>query len=412
MRSRTRIRRVSTVVALLGPVRRPAAAALVSCTLWTLSAMAGNAQTVRGDGARQLPVAVPGSLQNPAFSPDDGRLVLTSFVNGYNVGPSEVHVFDLDSEGAGLLTSAPDSDSVNLPGTCWNGTVGRVTFSSDREDVDEVWTVADDGTDAFRVTRHTTQHRFFEPSYSPDGAWIVFEAQATADDRGRLWKVRADGTGLTALTDGAAGHDDRQPNFSPAGGRIVFQRLAAGSTDWNLYTMAEDGSDLRQVTFDPADDTDATWSPDGRWLVYSSEHGGLPFANLFIVPAGGGTPLRVTFDTARYDGAPSWSGDGRRIAFESSAGDPDGSAGTTLWLIDVPLIFADGFESGDTAAWSAALGSKLAAKTRQQSPNLGSQGSPSDGQGISKSISSGSLASPTCSNHSGPISDVQGPWHG
>lgn len=353
MRSRTPIHRVSTVVALLGPARRPAAAALVSWTLWTLLAMAGNAQTVRGDGARQLPVTVPGSLQNPAFSPDGGRLVLTSFVNGYNVGPSEVYVFDLDSQAAGLLTSAPDSDSVNLPGTCWNGTVGRVTFSSDREDVDEVWTIADDGTDAFRVTRHTTQHRFIEPSYSPDGAWIVFEAQATADDRGSLWKVRADGTGLFALTDGAAGHDDRQPNFSPAGGRIVFQRLAVGSTDWNLYTMAEDGSDLRQVTFDPADDTDATWSPDGRWLVYSSEHGGLAFANLFMVPAGGGTPLRVTFDSTRYDGAPSWSGDGRRIAFESSAGAPDGSAGTSLWLIDVPPIFADGFESGDTAAWSA-----------------------------------------------------------
>ncbi len=329
-------------------------------TFWALfgTAEAADVSTKvgRADGARQLAVAVAGSLQNPAFSPDDTRLVLTSFVNGYNAGPSEVHVFDLGTETASLLTSAPDSDNVNLPGTCWNAAVDRITFSSDRDDVDEVWTIADDGSDAFRVTWHATLRRFLEPSYSVDGVWIAFEAQTIAGEQGSIWKVRADGTGLSVLTDGpGGGNDDRQPNVSPTGGRIVFQRLAAGSSDWDLFTMAEDGSDVRQVSFDPADDTDGSWSPDGRWLVYSSDHGELAFANLFMVPSGGGTPVRVTTDATRYDGAPSWSGDGTRIAFESSVGDPDGSAGTTLWVIAVPPIFADGFESGDTTAWSASL---------------------------------------------------------
>ena len=58
-------------------------------------------------------------------------------------------------------------------------------------------------------------------------------------------------------------------------------------------------------------------------------------ANLFIVPVSGDDPIRVTYYEG-YDGAPSWSPDGNRIAFESYPGEPDSSVGTTLWIIDVP----------------------------------------------------------------------------
>jgi len=140
--------------------------------------------------------------------------------------------------------------------------------------------------------------------------------------------VRANGDELTQLTGGA---DDRQPNWSPVEDLILFQRRTPGSDDWNLYTMLPDGSDIRQVTTSSAGDTDASWSPDGQWLVYSSDDGDLPAANIFVIPASGGKPARVTRAETRYDGAPSWSPDGRWIAFESYLGDED--APSTLWLI-------------------------------------------------------------------------------
>jgi len=300
------------------------------------------ADETRPDGAFRLTNPPPGtSDQNPAFSPDGLRLVFTRFENGYNDGPSALYLLDLDSGEVSLLTAAPDSDNVNLPGSSWNPATGRITFASDREDSDEVWTIAADGNDLFRVTDHAMAGYFIEPSFSPDGQWIVFEFDDNVPDdqqQGSIWKVHVDDAELIELTDGpSSGVDDRQPNWSPGGDRILFQRRVPGSEDWDLYTMAPDGSDVRQVTTAPASDTDASWSPDSRWIVYSSDHGGLPIPNIFAIPANGGEPIRVTHDETNEDGAPSWSPDGRWIAFESHPGQ-DEDTPSALWLIDAPAI--------------------------------------------------------------------------
>ncbi|RMG55004.1 MAG: hypothetical protein D6723_03625 [Acidobacteria bacterium] len=281
------------------------------------------------------------SAQNPAFSPDGQTLLFTLFHTGYNDGPAGLYVIPMTGGDPVVLIDEEGHDSVNLPGSSWNAATNRITFASDRQDIDEIWTMAPDGGGLFRVTHHTTPGYFIEPSFSPDGEWIVFEADTDAPDeeqRASIWKVRADGTELTQLTDGPrSSTDDRQPNWSPTGDRILFQRRSLGSDDWNLYTMSPDGSDIRPVTTAPSSDTDASWSPDGRWIVYSSDHGGLPVPNLFIIPAEGGTPIRVTRDRTREDGAPSWSPDGEWIAFESHRGQ-DEDTPASLWRIAAPDV--------------------------------------------------------------------------
>jgi Tol biopolymer transport system component len=305
------------------------------------------APETRPDGATRLTTPPAGaSDQNPAFSPDGTRIVFTCFENGYNAGPAGLFLLNLGSRQVARLTPWEDQDNVNLPGAAWNPANNRIIFASDRAEANDLWCIAPDGTDFSRITTHAGQPWYIEPSWSPDGQLIVFEARQPGQSEdglvGKIWKVRADGSGLAQLTDDP-GFDDRQPNWSPDGHTILFQRRPLPAGDWDIWTMQPNGTGLQNVTNDPTgQDTDASWSPDDRQIVYSSDHGGLPVPNIFTISATGGTPRRVTTSSTNEDGAASWSPDGRWIAFESHAptvtghSGPDETSPAALWRIAAP----------------------------------------------------------------------------
>ncbi len=294
---------------------------------------------VRADGATRIFFTnAPASTQNAAFSPDGGTILLTVFHQGYNNGPAGIFSVAVTGAVARAVIDEADQDSVNLPGSCWNGLSNRIAFSSDRADKHEVWTMNPTGGALFRVTNHAGTNQYIEPTFSSNGQWLVFEDHPNLDDdnaQGSLWRVRCDGAGLTQLTDGpGGGTDDRQPNWSPAADRILFQRRSPAGEDWNLYLIDTNGVITRQVTTSTASDTDASWSPDGLWIAYSTDHGGLPVPNLFVISSTGGPPVRVTNNSTNDDAAPSWSPDGRWIAFESHK--PGDTAPAALWRIAAP----------------------------------------------------------------------------
>ncbi len=306
---------------------------LVSGVLFLLSCGGEEQEVVSGerqDDAEQIPVSLDGSLQNPAWSPDGDAIVMTRFRNGYNEEPADIFIVEV-GDGSSRELVRDGSGNVNLPGAVWNGETEQIVFSSSREPHDEIF-VIDDGGDPGDEEPITDRDDLvaYEPSLSPDGEWVVFESHVLdEEDNGVIMRFRVDGSGdYEALTD--PDDDCRQPNWSPAGGKILYQRYADG--EWNIWTINEDGSDPQQVTEGPGDSTDASFSPDGEWIVYSADRGELEFANIYVIPSDGGEPVRVT-RYAGYDGAPSFSPDGTKIAFESFPGDPDDSAGTTLWVI-------------------------------------------------------------------------------
>lgn len=278
--------------------------------------------------AGPLAILLDGSLQNPCWAPDGDALVVTRFRDGYNAGLSDLYLVPLDGGPPQPLTDVP-AMNVNLPGACWHRDVG-IVFVSDVADRDEVWLVAP-GSTPRRLTDRPGAVAF-EAAFSPDGSTIVFESHPDGvDGEGSLWLVDTGGGVPVQLTDGSG--DDRQPNWSPAGDRLLFQSQRAGG--WDIWTVAPDGTGLHRVTTTAAEDTDASFSPDGRFIVFSSDAGGAT-AGLHVVGIDGGQPMRIGHGRG-YAGAPSWSPDGRWIAFETApVDDPDGGSGTSIALIAAP----------------------------------------------------------------------------
>ena len=296
------------------------------------------AQACRGDTAKPIPVTgLAGSLQNPCPSPDGTALAFTNFKRRYNLGGSVVWTVPA-AGGAPTRALSPRSgaQSVNLPGQCWSA-AGNVVYSSDVVDRDEIYIVPAAAGAAKRLTDRPG-FLAWEPSISPVLAdrsqWIVFESHRESDPEGpaELWKMQVDGSGLVRLTQGA---DDRQPQWSPRGDRIAFQRQIKPD-QWDVMTIDPAGGNPFNVTRAPArSNTDPSWAPSGAWLVYSGGGPELDNANLFVIPAMGGTPVRLTVNCG-HDGAPGWSADGRSIVFESAPYDPDARGSTTLWRIAAP----------------------------------------------------------------------------
>jgi TolB protein len=103
----------------------------------------------------------------------------------------------------------------------------------------------------------------FNPRISRDGTWMVFAStqhRNTAD----LYKAQVGGRTVTQLTNDPA--NDVMPAISPDGSRIAFASDRSGR--WNLYMISSSGGQAVQLTNDHAHDLHPSWSPDGTRLVF------------------------------------------------------------------------------------------------------------------------------------------------
>ena len=160
----------------------------------------------------------------------------------------------------------------------------------------------------------------YSPSLSNDGQWVLFtsERNGSAD----IYRVHPDGTGLDRLTDDPAFDD--QAALSPNGETLAYvsTRKAGHARVW-LMDMKTRRSRLLSVQ--PGSGFQPTWSPDGKWLAFSSDDG--RFAghmpgrwektqslSIYIVRPDGSGLRRVTRGRG-VAGSPQWSPDGKRIYY-------------------------------------------------------------------------------------------------
>jgi Tol biopolymer transport system component len=108
-------------------------------------------------------------------------------------------------------------------------------------------------------------------------------------------------------------------------GRIVF---SSGIED--IYTVNADGSALRRVTMSKAREFDPTWSPDGRAIAYRHQMGDDTTTEIFVMNADGSHRQNLTRNKGVADWGPDWSPDGKWIAWNT---DSDTGLGFDLGLI-------------------------------------------------------------------------------
>jgi tricorn protease len=101
----------------------------------------------------------------------------------------------------------------------------------------------------------------------------------------------------------------RNPDYH--NGKIAFSYLG------DIWVANEDGSNPKRLTVHPARDIFPRFSPDGKWIAFSSNRYGN--YDVFVIPAAGGEAKQLTFHTAA-DTVVGWSRDSRRVIFVSARG--------------------------------------------------------------------------------------------
>jgi serine/threonine-protein kinase len=197
-----------------------------------------------------------------------------------------------------------------------NGTLAYVPGNLARTDSRIYWMMADGSTTALK----TTPGPWGNPRFSPDGTRIALQVSYGSHEQIAIYDLATDR--LTQLTMDAANH--RAPAWTPDGTYIVYSSDESGAGSQNLYMRRADGrGGAIRLTKSPNVQTASSVHPNGRFVLFAEIH--KESGDLWMLPLEGnsesgwtpGTP-RPLINTASFEALGAFSSDGQLVAYMSS----------------------------------------------------------------------------------------------
>lgn len=175
-----------------------------------------------------------------------------------------------------------------------------------------------------------------EAYWSPDGSQLIFQRAAGEIKCDQIFTMKADGSDMRMVSTGkgrtTCGY------FLEGGKKVLFSSTHEASAecppppdhskgyvwpinkDYEIYVANADGTDLKKLTDSPGYDAEATVSPDGKRVVFTSTRDG--DLDIYVMDIDGKNVKRLT-NTPGYDGGAFFSPDGQKIVYRASRPNTD-----------------------------------------------------------------------------------------
>ena len=260
--------------------------------------------------------------------PDNRHQVVSYVPFPRQLPAADIGILDVESGSIARLTTTVQR-ALTVPSVSADGT--RLIVAA-VENAREVWRIPANPREA--------PMRLAGPRGDPmwifltrDGRTLLFNG--TASGSRNLWVGPIDNLADARQITFVAGDAIAHSSLSPDGSHVAFVSTATGNSD--VWVQSVDGTDLRQLTNDTAADSWPVWSPDSRWLAYTSLRNSKQ--ETWRIPAAGGTPEKLFDGFLRGDWRPQLAGGGTWIV--TSTGQDgvrllDVERRTVIWDVRIP----------------------------------------------------------------------------
>jgi Tol biopolymer transport system component len=169
------------------------------------------------------------------------------------------------------------------------------------------------------------------PSWSPDGTKIAFVLYPEGRKSSQVFTAKADGSNVKQLTEGQ--YYNWTPRWSPDGKQLILETTRNDNPDnhekngghRDIYLMDGEGQNQGNLT-SGAYGHHPSWSPDGKRIAYMAAGG------VWVMKADGSAKQNISHGTTR-DSEPAWSPDGQFIAFTRTANKAPGPETMDIWIM-------------------------------------------------------------------------------